>query len=296
MQAIETPTTAHLMACLDFIKRTCAESGRPDEHSHGWRHMKAVCAVALELADASVDRTLLASVCLLHDVADPKYDKDGRLKVAVVEFLQRLHGVQMGLHAWEIIKCASYSQEWALRANDLLKRLSPSTEVDPIPDGTSARSQYMQMLKKKLHHHGITEEMVRNHRVDWAQTMCRKCGGNHAIYRQLLSEADKLEAMGEAGVYRCMRYGLEYAEQHKDIEPNAHFLIGHVVNHYAEKLGILYPHYFETKAGQERAKELHAEQERVIAELRAVLLKITEDPAKGPVFLPVLHEDMKKFA
>jgi hypothetical protein len=76
------------------------------------------------------------------------------------------------------------------------------------------------------------------------------------LVRNIVSDADKLEAIGMIGVQRCLQYSYEVAmSKNENISPSDHF--SHLVEHGKEKLFILKDEYFRTNAGKEMAESPH---------------------------------------
>lgn len=81
--------------------------------------------------------------------------------------------------------------------------------------------------------------------------------------RNVVSDADKLEALGAVGAARCYACAEMFADRDgtpKDVES----LMRHVVEHSHEKLFLLGEHYFRTDAGKPHAVEQTEELKRVL--------------------------------
>ncbi len=78
--------------------------------------------------------------------------------------------------------------------------------------------------------------------------------GQYLIVRDIISDADKLEAIGVDGIQRCIQYTIGRGTiDFEDIKTN-------VVEHYKEKLSILYKDgFFKTEMGQTYASVLDSE-------------------------------------
>ena len=105
--------------------------------------------------------------------------------------------------------------------------------------------------------------------VDWEVVL----GSSFSAHvRQIVSDADKIQAIGKIGIARCAHYVAERAEQ--KVEESD--LIDAVVAHADEKLLRLYPEFIKTSAGRELAKPLHEEMEEILRDLPSFLNALRE--------------------
>jgi len=96
-----------------------------------------------------------------------------------------------------------------------------------------------------------------------------------ALVRDIVSDADKLEAIGEIGVQRCLQYASESIQVKEKRAATDDELLAHLVEHAEEKLLILLSRgYIRTSAGREMAAPKH----RVMLEL--ICEKLAEDKAR----------------
>lgn len=93
-------------------------------------------------------------------------------------------------------------------------------------------------------------------------------GPEGKLVRDIVSDADKIEAIGRRGVERCWQYSEELWDkklQADGIEDNEEaktkWIKARVVEHYHEKLKLLGTEYIKTKSGKELASQLNKEME-----------------------------------
>ena len=96
----------------DFV----AEITKERDHSHGWLHMKRVSQNAkvimtdIDITEKQYENALIVS--WLHDVADHKYDEDGKLKKRLEEFLKTIiKDPDRGVRILQCIDMISFSKE-----------------------------------------------------------------------------------------------------------------------------------------------------------------------------------------
>lgn len=84
-------------------------------------------------------------------------------------------------------------------------------------------------------------------------------GPKYAIVRNIVSDADKLEAIGKEGIDRCRKYTKRnYFLNHKEKIPND-ILHREIKKHAEEKLLLLKDNFMRTEHGKKLAEPLHAE-------------------------------------
>lgn len=202
-----------------FVAQTC--KGRDDSHGH--RHMERVATnslyIFLELygeidcRNINVAKMVIVSAWL-HDVADHKYDRDGRLKIMVKQFLMKVY---------------QGDREKVNLIIDIIDRVSFSKEK---------------------------KSKDKNIKLDWNE----KLGSTGTLVRNIVSDADKLEAIGEEGVKRCINYTVEkHKERTGSIGMDYDNLVNEVKTHAQEKLLKLKDEYIRTKPGKAKAQPLHNE-------------------------------------
>lgn len=180
------------------------------DETHGYEHMRTVANNALLIWNSMSSEKVpidLINVCWLHDVADHKYDVDGSIRTAMVDFLKGSNE-----NTWElmlkVIKNASYSSE---------KKIKEELNVDFV--------DYIPIV-----------------------------GEYGALLRDILSDADKLEAIGKQGYDRCYEF-----VKHKNPTLSENEIIKRVIEHANEKLIWLLSQYIRTPKGKELAEPLHVE-------------------------------------
>jgi HD superfamily phosphodiesterase len=91
------------------------------------------------------------------------------------------------------------------------------------------------------------------------QSFVEKLGKVGSLLRDIISDADKLEAIGSIGVQRCLQYTKESTLKKTGSEPTPEQLVLDLVQHGEEKLFIMLKHqYIRTSAGRAFAEPLHA--------------------------------------
>jgi len=104
-----------------------------------------------------------------------------------------------------------------------------------------------------------------NGKLDWNE----KLGEDGIILRNIVSDADKLEAIGIQGIYRCMTYNFELLKKQSEvILPKE--LIENVKIHANVKLLKLSENYVRTLIAKEMAKLLHDEMVTILSDENAL--------------------------
>ena len=193
------------------------ESCKNRDMSHGYDYASRVKQNALNIyykmsVDIRPEEKHIIAVSMLHDVADHKYDKDGKLREKLQMFLNK---------------------NYPFSANKILDCIDAISFTRELKDG---KRWFVQSLGKY-----------------WTQV------------RDIVSDADKLEAIGKIGVERCLNYGKE----------NGKTGIIYLLQHMVDKLLILRNEYIVTEPGLEMAQGLHDEMVNIamksaIDELKAV--------------------------
>ena len=202
----------------DQVQQIC--QGR--DPSHGWEHMKRVATNALIIAQdyQDIDINMVLAVAWLHDVADHKYDKDGKLQDRLKEVVT-------------IVFNKSDDQQLCL---NIIARISFSKEVQAQKDGNFK---------------------------EWHQIL----GDKGMMIRNIVSDADKLEALGLEGFQRCKIYTEECYLTKNGQHISREELKKNVINHANEKLLRLKDEFIKTTKGKELAAPLHKELEILLLTL-----------------------------
>jgi hypothetical protein len=204
----QAPFDARWNILSEFVAETC--KGR--DESHGYAHMKAVAETSKFIIqqdwvyeDETGSLMLDAiTVAWLHDIADHKYDHDGRLE-------QRLD-------AFGRTNISNYTE-----IKNVIKYVSFSTENKAILAGTPLNFPAI-------------------------------LGVYYAHVRDIVSDADKLEAIGTIGIQRC----LEYTTHTNPTYTHAQ-VISDVKKHAHEKLLRLASEFIKTPAARAIADIRHNE-------------------------------------
>ena len=91
--------------------------------------------------------------------------------------------------------------------------------------------------------------------LDWHEIL----GEEGVIVRNIVSDADKLEALGIIGLKRCIEYATHVHKKKTGKNITSETLVKNVVDHADEKLLRLKDEFIRTKAGKEMAESLHKE-------------------------------------
>lgn len=216
--------TRQLEKVEQFVKETC--NGR--DPSHGFEHMYEVAQLSTEIfckhwnvIDPSYlcgqepwNLEMIMLVAYLHDVADHKYDHDGTLNKKVYDFL---------LDYFKDIPDPKNNANWIMK---IIDKISYSKE-----------NKYI-----KEHGHPPTDL--------WLEEL----GSDGLEIRNIVSDADKLEALGQIGFLRCKQYTEEsYFEKYGKKIPFK-ILVESIVEHYNEKLKRLPTEFIRTDAAKKMAE------------------------------------------
>lgn len=197
-----------------FVKEVC--DGR--DESHGYEHMKTVAETSRQIVSEDFgpnDTTLLLdviTVAWLHDVADHKYDQDGKLTATLDEF--GLKHIPNFSDIQKVIKLVSFSSE--------------------------------------------NKAILAGKPLDYDDIL----GEHYTNIRHIVSDADKLEAIGAIGVVRAIQY-----TTHANPGSTEEQIIEDVKKHAEEKLLRLAGEFIRTPYGKREARVRHDEMVRQLADL-----------------------------
>ena len=192
----------------EFVQTTCA--GR--DESHGYEHMQAVAKTSGILIERDFyDRRHYHHLKLdaitaawLHDIADHKYDKEGKLEKRLDEFGQK------NIYNYNEIK-------------QVIKHVSYSSENNAILNGTP---------------------------LDYDRILTPY----YALVRHIVSDADKLEAIGKDGITRAITYTKHANPTYTDKQ-----VVADVRKHADEKLLRIASEFIRTPTAHVMANQKHAE-------------------------------------
>lgn len=94
-----------------------------------------------------------------------------------------------------------------------------------------------------------------NQKLDWQEVL----GETGCFVRDIVSDADKLEAIGKVGIERCMEYTQHSYREKYNKEITTQELVVEVIKHSHEKLLRLKDEFIRTPVGKRMAEPLHEE-------------------------------------
>jgi len=169
---------------------------------------------------------IFSMVCAyLHDVPDSKYDKNGELAKRTYDFLAGIGFDKPSIDlCMKVIDLVSYSKENRSKQNANIFK-------NPYP-----------------------------YRADWSATL----GPIFLIVRDIVSDADKITALGRAGVLRTAEYAKALNSQNSTYGMLE--LKADIIKHYNEKLGRLYSEFLVYNSSKEIAAPLHEEMRSIVSD------------------------------
>jgi uncharacterized protein len=102
-----------------------------------------------------------------------------------------------------------------------------------------------------------------NQKLDWHEVL----GDVGCFVRDIVSDADKLEAIGKIGIERCIEYTKHQYFEKNNCEISQDELIKKVIEHADEKLLRLKDHFIRTEYGRKLAESLHKQMCFAISDL-----------------------------
>ena len=104
---------------------------------------------------------------------------------------------------------------------------------------------------------------VKQGKIDWLLTL----GEKGCIVRNIVSDGDKLEAIGKIGIERCVEFSKEQYYKNNGENIPTKLLIDEVCKHSDEKLLRLKDEFINTKTGKCLAEPLHNEMINILTHL-----------------------------
>lgn len=236
---------------LDPIREFCAKETRGRDKTHGVEHMTKVKDNAKQIYFTEVQwkqerkvfiqpyrlAKFVYAVAILHDVNDHKYVVDGtEVETRMIKCLSSYFSVEDAHLIFRIIEHISFSKE-----NKYRKACKVDTKTTPIFD--------------------LWEELL---------------GGFGVYVRNIVSDADKIEAIGLDGLERCERFTIEMAVK-KGVSVDRMDVLKNVVAHADDKLLLLKPKFIYTAGGLEIAKPKHLAMKKEVERLRKLVSNVMVD-------------------
>lgn len=199
----------------DFVRKTCELYGR--DPPHGWEHMNKVAENAECIFKQTVEIGNF-NYCLIHRL------------VLVCAWLHDVPDHKYDKDGNLETACRhflktelSYDDDFVNLIMNIISRVSFSKE---------------------------NKDLIAGKESDWVEVL----GPIGCLVRDIVSDADKTEAIGEIGIKRCALYSAEkYAEKH-NTEIGRTALKKNIIDHSDEKLFRLYTEFIRTDAGKILAK------------------------------------------
>lgn len=237
-----------VLELYNYVYSTCSQ--RKPSHSH--LHMHKVYTTSKEIysklhpEDTDFSNPIflaVATIAWLHDVSDHKYDdEEGNLQKGLELFL-----------------------------GNFVNKINESGILD------SADSEIKNLFDDKILMNIIERisfsKEKKNGSKDWESKMTKM-----GIYvRNIVSDADKLDAIGLFGLERCREYTIErYEKKNPELELTGEelFVLKDMFDHYHEKLKLLGSDYIRTDVGKEMAVPLDQEMEKGIQEIEMKIIQL----------------------
>lgn len=194
------------------------------DETHNYVHLQKVTDNSIEIYNEIdglyySDLKIIIAIAFLHDLWDHKY-------LNIISSLQEKEDKK---NCKELLLQLKYEPQDIQLIFKIIDKISYSNEVKELK-------------------HNI------NYRKNWLESL----GEKGLLYRDIVSDADKLDAIGKKGLVRCILYTKEKGVL--DIRQN-------VIEHCEDKLLNLHK-FIMTNPGKEKAKELQIELEFEYNELK----------------------------
>lgn len=100
----------------------------------------------------------------------------------------------------------------------------------------------------------IVQDIIENVSFSKEKAGKKKCLGKYEVLRDIVSDSDKIEAIGKAGLIRCYKYTTE-------TNPNLdkELVEKEMKQHCVDKLMLLYTDYIRTEPGKNIGREKHTD-------------------------------------
>ena len=185
-------------------------------------------------ADSTYIRNIITIAALLHDVPDHKYDVDGSLKETCAAFITSTIDARTSDFIMRVIDSISFSKENKMRQQGM------SQDFDASKSAAYAEDVIRGYLGAAI----VSSDVA-------------------MFIRNIVSDADKILALGKVGYDRMREYTLEV---HPELANDEIKLTEHMRRHADEKLfRLVSEHFIRT----EYARGLAAKEEQILRDLLA---------------------------
>lgn len=206
--------------CTDFVSVVCKDR----DTSHGVAHMYTVTERALFILfsdwcgpSISKWRSVLTArvilIAMLHDVNDHKYDVDGALGGRVEKFLkEKILGDEavMELLSSPTNEVVTRQGEDDANGSSFPLFLINYADINDSPKNPCGVDDGVTSIGIMECISAISYSAEKKRGQRWFAESKTSCGGAAwVLVRDVVSDADKLEALGESGLLRCWHYSVE---------------------------------------------------------------------------------------
>ena len=206
-----------------YVEKSC--EGRDDSHGHA--HMEKVATDTVKII---INEARCNCPCF-------------RLAVYVSMIIAWLHDV-----------CDhKYDPEGKLK-DDMKQFLADELKLDNkfITAITRAIDSISFSKENKMRQNGMSISEIEE---QWKKNM----GSDTVRYRNIVSDADKLSALGKDGLERCIQYTKEIYRKTHNVDMPYVELVADVIQHSKDKLLRLKKEFIRTDTGKKMAEQLHLE-------------------------------------